>query len=49
MEEHFDDFLRKHDNSQIAKNLVDDHKEEIRKYKKYKNYFSYVAKKLPSE
>jgi len=49
MEERFDDFLRKHDNSEIAKNIVDNEREEIRKYKKYKYYLSYgfyIAKKL---
>jgi len=48
MEERFDDFLKKHDNSEIAKSIVDNEREEIRKYKKYKDYFSYgfyIAKK----
>jgi len=49
MEDRFDDFLKKHDNSEIAKNIVDNEREEIRKYKKYRDYFSYgfyIAKKL---
>lgn len=41
IEERFDEFLNKHDNSDIAKKIVDAEKEEIRKYKKYKSYFSY--------
>lgn len=52
MEGRFDDFLRKHDNSEIAKNIVDNEREEIRKYKKYKDYLSYgfyIAKKLPNK
>jgi hypothetical protein len=52
LEERFDDFLKKHDNSEIAKNIVDIEREEIRKYKKYKDYLSYgfyIAKKLPSK
>ena len=52
MEKRFDDFLKRHDNSEIAKNIVDNEREEIRKYKKYKDYFSYgfyIAKKLLSK
>ena len=52
MEKRFDDFLRKHDNSKIAKSFVEAEKEEIRKYKKYKDYLSYgfyIAKKLTVE
>jgi len=49
MMERFDDFLRKHNNSEIAKSIVNGEKEEIRKYKKYKEFFSYgfyIAKKI---
>jgi hypothetical protein len=37
MEGRFDDFLKKHDNSEIAKKIVDNEREKIRKYKKYKD------------
>jgi ubiquinone/menaquinone biosynthesis C-methylase UbiE len=49
MEERFDDFLQKHNNSELAKIIVDGEKEEIRMYKKYKDFLSYgfyVAKKI---
>lgn len=49
MEERFDDFLKRHNNSELAKSIVDGEKEEIRKYKKYKDFLSYgfyVAKKI---
>lgn len=49
MEERFDDFLKKHNNSAIAKSIVNGEKEEIRKYKKYKDFLSYgfyIAKKI---
>ena len=49
MEERFDAFLKKHNNSELAKSIVDGEKEEIRKYKKYKDFLSYgfyVAKKI---
>jgi cyclopropane fatty-acyl-phospholipid synthase-like methyltransferase len=49
IEDRFDDFLTKHNNSQNARKLVENEKEEIRIYKKYKEYFSYgfyIAKKL---
>lgn len=52
MEERFDDFLSKHNNSEIAKNMIDNQKEEIRKYKEYKDYLSYgfyIAKKVSNE
>lgn len=52
MEERFDYFLKKHDNTEIAKNIVDNEREEIRKYKKYKDYLSYgfyIAKKLTNK
>ncbi len=49
IEERIDDFLKKHRNSEIAKSIVDGEREEIRKYKKYKDFFSYgfyIAKKI---
>jgi len=49
MMERFDDFLRKHNNSEIAKSIVNGEKEEIRIYKKYKEFISYgfyIAKKI---
>jgi len=49
MEKRFDNFLKKH-GSEMAKNIVDREKDEIIKYKKYKEYYSYgfyIAKKLP--
>ncbi|WP_319476478.1 class I SAM-dependent methyltransferase [Marispirochaeta aestuarii] len=52
MEERFEDFLIRHGNSEAAMRIVDAEKDEIRKYRKYKDYFSYgfyVAKKLPEE
>lgn len=49
IEERFDDFLQKHNNSELAKSIVDGEKEEIKKYKKYKDFLSYgfyIAKKI---
>ena len=49
IEERIDDFLKKHSYSEIAKSIVDGEREEIRKYKKYKDFFSYgfyIAKKI---
>jgi len=49
MEKRFSDFLEKHNNSEMARNIVEEQKEEIRKYKKYKDYYSYgfyIAKKI---
>jgi len=49
MEERFSTFLEKHNNSEMAKNFVELEKEGIRKYQKYKDYYSYgfyIAKKL---
>ena len=49
MEKRFSTFLEKHNNSEMARNMVDLEKEEIRKYKKYKDYYSYgfyIAKKI---
>lgn len=42
-------FLEKHNNSLVAKRIVDEYKEEIRIYDKYKDYYSYgfyIALKL---
>lgn len=50
MEERFDDFIHKHGNSGSAKSIVECEKEEMRLYKKHKEYFSYgfyIARKLP--
>ncbi|MBN2050634.1 MAG: class I SAM-dependent methyltransferase [Spirochaetales bacterium] len=41
MEERFAAFLERHGNSERARDIVDGEKDEIRKYKKYKDYFSY--------
>ncbi len=49
MEKRFSTFLEKHNNSEMARNIVEQHKEEIRKYHKYKDYYSYgfyIAKKI---
>jgi len=49
MEKRFSAFLEKHNNSEMAKNFVELGKEEIRKYQKYKDYYSYgfyIAKKI---
>jgi len=49
IEKQFSAFLGKHNNSEVARNIVDLEKEEIRKYRKYKDYYSYgfyIAKKI---
>jgi ubiquinone/menaquinone biosynthesis C-methylase UbiE len=49
MEKRFSAFLEKHNNSEMALDIVEENKEEIRKYRKYKDYYSYgfyVAKKI---
>ena len=49
LEKRFSAFLEKHNNSEMAKSFVEFGKEEIRKYKKYKDYYSYgfyIAKKI---
>ncbi len=49
MEKRFSAFLKKHNNSEMARNIVEEQKEEIRKYQKYKDYYSYgfyIAKKI---
>jgi ubiquinone/menaquinone biosynthesis C-methylase UbiE len=48
IEERINAFQEKHKHSEIAKEIVDNEKEEIRIYKKYKDYISYgfyIAKK----
>ena len=49
IESRIDDFLNKQNNSEMAKKFVESTEEEIRLYKKYKDYLSYgfyIAKKL---
>ncbi len=49
LEKRFSAFLEKHNNSEMARNIVEEQKEEIRKYQKYKDYYSYgfyIAKKI---
>ena len=49
IEKRFSAFLEKHNNSEMARNIVEKEKEEIRKYQKYKDYYSYgfyIAKKI---
>jgi len=49
MEERFEDFLIKHNYSEAAERLIENEKDEIRLYQKYKDYFSYgfyIAQKL---
>jgi len=48
-EKRFSAFLEKHNNSEMARKIVEEAKEEIKKYQKYKGYYSYgfyVAKKI---
>lgn len=50
MEGRFDDFLRRHGNSDAAQSLVENEREEIRLYRTYREYLSYgfyIAVKLP--
>ena len=49
LEKRFSAFLERHNNSEMAKNIIELHKEEIRIYQKYKEYYSYgfyIAKKI---
>lgn len=49
MENRFDNFLKKHNNSKIAQDIVEGEKKEIQLYKKYISYISYgfyIAKKV---
>ncbi|MCK5678024.1 MAG: hypothetical protein KAH72_06075, partial [Flavobacteriaceae bacterium] len=49
MQKRFSAFNEKHNNSKLARNIVEEHKEEIRIYQKYKDYYSYgfyIAKKI---
>jgi len=47
----FSPFLERHHNSESAQKLIDEQKEEINTYLKYKDYYSYgfyIARKLPT-
>jgi len=49
LESEFNDFLKRHQYSTLAKKVINDTKEEIALYKKFKDYYSYgfyIAKKL---
>jgi ubiquinone/menaquinone biosynthesis C-methylase UbiE len=49
IENSFNSFLKKHNNSEIAKNIVEGEKKEIYLYKKYKDYIGYgfyIVKKI---
>ncbi len=49
IENNLNDFLKRHNNSKIARNIVEGEKKEIYLYKKYKDYISYgfyVVKKI---
>lgn len=49
LENSFEDFLQRNDNTEEAKAIVEENKNEIELYKKYKDIFSYgvyIAKKL---
>lgn len=49
MEDRFNKFLSKHNNSEIAQGIVNAEKDEITKYRTYKDYLSYgfyIAKKV---
>jgi len=49
METRFEEFLKKHDHSESAIDLVEQEKAEIQMYRKYKDFFSYgfyIAKKV---
>jgi len=49
LEKRFSAFIEKHNNSEAARNIVEEQKEEIRKFEKYKDYYSYgfyIAKKI---
>ncbi|MCW9097969.1 MAG: class I SAM-dependent methyltransferase, partial [Ignavibacteriaceae bacterium] len=41
MEARFDAFLKRNNNSELARNVVEDNKSEINLYLKYKDYYSY--------
>ena len=49
IEEQFDSFLKRNNNSELAKKVVEDNKAEIDLYQKFKDYYSYgfyIAKKI---
>jgi ubiquinone/menaquinone biosynthesis C-methylase UbiE len=41
MEERFDSFLKRHDNSALARKVIGDYKAEVELYKEFKDYYSY--------
>ncbi|MEZ4859188.1 MAG: class I SAM-dependent methyltransferase [Flavobacteriaceae bacterium] len=41
MQARFENFLKRHNNSQLARKVVEDHQNEIDLYLKYKDYYSY--------
>ncbi len=41
MEARFETFVKRHDNSELARKIVEDNQAEIDLYKKYKDYYSY--------
>jgi SAM-dependent methyltransferase len=52
MEKRFDEFLKKHNHSEVVKKMIDQQKEEIKTYNKYKDYYSYgfyIAKKTSKD
>ena len=49
MQARFENFLKRHDNSELARKVVEDNQAEIDLYQKFKEYYSYgfyIAKKL---
>jgi SAM-dependent methyltransferase len=49
IETRFENFLKMHDNSELARKVVNDYKAEIDLYQKFKDYYSYgfyIAKKI---
>lgn len=41
LQERFEGFLKKHDNSELARSIVENEQKEIEIYKQFKNYYSY--------
>ncbi len=49
LEKSFNDFLKRNNNNEEAKMIVEENRKEIELYKKYKDYFSYgiyISKKV---